>query len=882
MPHVSLSVRPPLTPPRTDGFARWSAGVAAVALVLTVPGAPAHAAGQQAGVAWTDDVVGTTSANGTVFGSNCNSQSPNLTEEADARQLITSWASTSSAAGYSFLSPAVVPAAGASGDNATITFPNTDGLTATVSRRQVTSASALNNADGNTGTPSNNAVFANSQRLQDCAPRPADLTSAPAGMTLARPVGLSGVPAGRESLWNATVIPTGNQLDAALFEFSRPVGSFGLWFGDLESRYPEAAAPGGGVLARVKLLAADGSVLAAVNITPDEAVTTDANCGGGQQNTDLLGCGNQGTRFISFVRNQPDVAKMLVIVGDDDSCTQVAGAQCDGVTEYLSWIGPMVAEPQSDLQITKTVAAPAPAVVGDPVTYTLTVKNNGPGTAKAGWSVTDVAPPGGVTGLSLSGQAAQVSCAGLTCTGLNELPAGAEVTLSATGTWTAPPGTSATNRAYVLPDPTDVPESNPAADAPPDTSADTDQTPTNNDAQATHVIPRRPAVELQKTVETRAGSGQYGEVGDYTPDQAVTFTLTLTNTGNVALQNLQVVDPEAPECATTVAGPLAPGASTSFTCTHAAGYADDTTNVATVTAAPVGGGDPVADDDDAAVRVGTVGMRVEKSVESQADSGTYGETGHYVAGQPVSFTIVVTNTGDYDLIDLDLTDPEAPSCDRTFAGPLAPGDSVTYSCIHAAGYTADTVNTVSAAATPTGVTAPELSASDDAAIDLVAPAIALDKTVETRAGSGSYDETGLYNSGQAVSFMLTATNTGDTDLTDITISDPKAPDCDRTFAGPLAPGDSITYTCTATNGFSDDTTNTASVTADPADVTSDSIGDSDTAEVRIEADDDDGNDSNGGNGGGLPDTGGPGSGWLLTAIASLFAGLGLVRRRRLS
>jgi uncharacterized repeat protein (TIGR01451 family) len=51
-------------------------------------------------------------------------------------------------------------------------------------------------------------------------------------------------------------------------------------------------------------------------------------------------------------------------------------------------------------------------------------------------------------------------------------------------------------------------------------------------------------------------------------------------------------------------------------------------------------------------------------------------------------------------------------------------------------------------------------------------------------------------SGNTVTFTIKVTNTGDTDLTNVTVSDPKSPGCDSTI-GFLAAGASTTYTCTS-------------------------------------------------------------------------------------
>lgn len=573
---------------------------------LTFTGVAA-ASGVAGPILWSDDETGMTSSTGFVFGSNCTSTRPvNPGEESAALSLMDDWATAAVADGFTFLLPATTPADGSSGDSATLTFPGSS-VTATVSRRQVSPADAADLANGSTGMLSNNAVFSDNRRLQDCAPRPDNLGAPPAGMALAGSANLSGNAANPGTFWNATTFPAGNQLDAALFEFSEPVGAFGLWFGDLETRQPE---PGNGaVLAVVKLLDSSGAVVASTEILPDEPVPDNTLCGGATAAADNLGCGNQSTRFIGFVEPAVNVAAMLVIVGDDDACDQLSNGRCQGISEYLSWIGPMLAQPQPDLTITKTIDT-QPLTVGDPVVWSIEVSNIGPASASAGWSVADIVGAG-ATGLTLTGDPAEVDCSAVTsCVGQMALAPGDSVAIVATATHQAQPGVPVENVAHVLPAPGDRAELIVAGSAPAP-GDDTSTTATNNDADTSHLIPVNPSVAVDKRVNGVDADTAPGLV--VLPGTDLVYQIAVTNNGNVALADVELVDnltsPGSPGVAvvpTLVGGDdnndgvLDPGETWRYEWTVPAG-SEPSANTATVTATVTGatGSDTVSAGDQA-------------------------------------------------------------------------------------------------------------------------------------------------------------------------------------------------------------------------------------------------------------------------------------------
>jgi uncharacterized repeat protein (TIGR01451 family) len=162
--------------------------------------------------------------------------------------------------------------------------------------------------------------------LQSSSPRPASLYES----------------VDQPGFWNETGggASADGKRNAVRFTFDQPVKAFGAWFGDLETR-----TDGNGTPAILRLLDAAGNRIGADiaiapstmydAIAPDPETVNQTLCGG-TTNTEP-GCGNQSTRWVSFVDNTaiPRVKHVLVIVGDDDS---TAGDN-DGDSEHLSFIG---------------------------------------------------------------------------------------------------------------------------------------------------------------------------------------------------------------------------------------------------------------------------------------------------------------------------------------------------------------------------------------------------------------------------------------------------------------------------------------------------------------------------------------------------------------
>lgn len=179
------------------------------------------------------------------------------------------------------------------------------------------------------------------------------------------------------------------------------------------------------------------------------------------------------------------------------------------------------------------------------------------------------------------------------------------------------------------------------------------------------------------------------------------FVISVDNTGDVALENVIVDDPQC----TTLSGPTGDDGDDilqtdeiwSYTCT-VTGATTSFTNSVTVTGTPSTGGSDVSDTDSADVDVTDTpspAISVAKTPPIQT----------VTVPTDVNFTIVVDNSGNVDLENVDVSDPQC----TTLTGPVSgdDGDNIlqttetwNYVC-DVLGVTAGFTNDVSVTATPT-------------------------------------------------------------------------------------------------------------------------------------------------------------------------------------
>ena len=328
-------------------------------------------------------------------------------------------------------------------------------------------------------------------------------------------------------------------------------------------------------------------------------------------------------------------------------------------------------------------------------------------------------------------------------------------------------------------------------------TADSDETGPDTDDET---VPLSRAASLDVTKD--AAESSVDAAGD-----VINYTIVVTNTGNTTLTGVSIDDPLlANEDCDGVAGvpfvktgfTLAPGATLTCTGTYTVTQADIDNNGGgdgdidnTVTADSNETGPDTASEEVPIVR--NPGLNVTKdAAESSVDA----------AGDVIHYTIQVFNTGNVTLTGVSVNDPllSNEDCDGVAGSPftntgitIPVGGSITctgtYTVTQAdiddnGGGDGDIDNTVTADSNETG---------PDTASEVVPivqnPGLEIDKVDET----GTYDEVG-----DVIEYSIVVTNTGNTTLTDVLVTDPNASDLVCLPSNPvasLAPGAQIT--CTA-------------------------------------------------------------------------------------
>ncbi|MFF2350456.1 hypothetical protein ACFVVL_11795, partial [Kitasatospora sp. NPDC058115] len=410
--------------------------------------------------------------------------------------------------------------------------------------------------------------------------------------------------------------------------------------------------------------------------------------------------------------------------------------------------------------------------VGEEISYTFAVTNTGNVTLKD-VKVTE----GTFTG---SGKLSPVSCPN----GAASLAPGATVLCTATYTVTQADvdAGSVKNTATA----TGTPPNGPPPVSPP--------------SEVTIPAPNNPALTVVKT----ASSSRPDQL---TVGETVTYTFAVKNTGNVTLKDVKVNETaftgsgtmSAVTCPSTEAASLAPGATVTCTATYTVTQADvdagSIKNTATSTGTPPSGPPTVSPPSEAVVPAPS---EPAVSLVKSASTRTL------VAGEAVTYSFAVTNTGNVTLKDIKVNEGEFTgsgtlsqiTCPAAEAASLAPGATVTctatYTVTQADVDAGSVKNTATSTGTPPSGEPPVSPPSQVVLTTTDAPGVALVKS----------SSTGTLVAGEEIVYKFEVKNTGNVTLKDVKVNEGEftgsgklsAVTCPTAEAASLAPG--ATVTCT--------------------------------------------------------------------------------------
>ena len=417
---------------------------------------------------------------------------------------------------------------------------------------------------------------------------------------------------------------------------------------------------------------------------------------------------------------------------------------------------------KASLFVEKTSDAEGKASLGDTITYTITVTNNGNVT------VSDITVEDALTG-NTGANAFQI---GTLAPGASK-----EVTTTYTVTEADILAGSIVNTATAKgtdPDGDPVEPENPGTD-----ETDTDD------------VDNTLRVEKTSNVPTGATAG----LGDL-----ITYTITVTNDGNVTVSDITVEDELTGNTGDNalVIGTLAPGESGSVTATYTVTEADilegSIVNVATASGTnpedvPEGTEDPEGEGEDE-----TDTEDKDNSIEVTKTSNV---TGTAALGDVITYTITVANTGNVTVDDITVEDALTGNTgdNAIVIGTLAPGQRTSVTTTYTV-TEADIINgSIANIATARG-TDPEDDPSEGTD-EVDVPTEEKDNTITVTKTS---DATGSVALGDTITYTITVANTGNVTVSDITVEDALVGwtgENARTIAA-LAPGQTQTFTATYT------------------------------------------------------------------------------------
>lgn len=274
---------------------------------------------------------------------------------------------------------------------------------------------------------------------------------------------------------------------------------------------------------------------------------------------------------------------------------------------------------------------------------------------------------------------------------------------------------------------------------------------------------------IEATSGPLIASSQTPRLQDFFAGEDAQFTVSITNTGSIAFQTVTTSNATTPDCNRDNLGPLAPGQSTSYTCS------ESTVTESFLNEIQVNGttdATTVSHKSTAFVKVLKPELRITKL--DQVQTITHGGT--------VFYTVKVFNTSEFFLEINSIDDSVMNNCDKTpttVSLYLNPGESFNYSC-SMTDIEAPIASVITVTATNT-TTSQQYTASDAAWVEVLSLEAGL-----------SAQPTSVQEPGDLVMYTVNLVNTGSRPLTLAGLST-------NQFGNILDPGnpavDAVTNTC---------------------------------------------------------------------------------------
>ncbi|KAA1242425.1 gliding motility-associated C-terminal domain-containing protein, partial [Aquimarina sp. RZ0] len=353
----------------------------------------------------------------------------------------------------------------------------------------------------------------------------------------------------------------------------------------------------------------------------------------------------------------------------------------------------------------------------------------------------------------------------------------------------------------------------------------------NPDDPTVFIIAPDGAISMTKAANIPA-DGSYDSVGEI-----ITYTIEITNDGNVTLSNVLVTDPNADTITPSTIARINPGETVTAVATHIINQTDidmgSVTNVAQVTSEDPNGtpiedlasDDPnTTDPDDPTITIINQAPAIE--LTKAADAPVDGD--YDTVGELITYTIVVTNTGNTTLDNIIVSDANADigSINPAIIATLEPGASTVVTASHMiteADLNVGSVTNVAQVTSedPQGNPVEDLMSDDPSTPDPDDPTIVVMIDMNQSMAVTKAADTDMFSGvGDVITYTIQITNNGNVNLTNLVLTDDNATILSGTPIPNLMPGESTIvlaeHVVTAEDMISGQVINIASVTADDA------------------------------------------------------------------